>query len=181
MKHLGANGLKIPLHCSLPFLLATPYSLSWTLEGLTWVPLRALSLALLLLDLKRLIVKKNCRKDLSWWPDPDCANSSVIHRNLDCEIDEDKKRDGYYYNCSIMPLFELGSLHHDYYLVNLRIPSAFDYEGHSVNVDSKIGRLVDLWLVGIHQVFWSLSQFSTGLFCHNWYRPWSCETPPCTM
>jgi len=77
--------------------------------------------------------------------------SSVIHRNLDCEIDEDKKRDGYYYNCSIMPLFELGSLHHDYYLVNLRIPSAFDYEGHSVNVDSKIGRLVDLWLVGIHQ------------------------------
>jgi len=77
--------------------------------------------------------------------------SSVIHRNLDCEIDEDKKRDGYYYNCSIMPLFELGSLHHDYYLVNLRIPSAFDYEGHEVNVDSKIGRLVDLWLVGIHQ------------------------------
>ena len=63
-----------------------------------------------------------------------------------------------------MPLFELGSLHHDYYLVNLRIPSAFDYEGHSVNVDSKIGRLVDLWLVGIHQVFWSLSQFSTDCF-----------------
>ena len=80
----------------------------------------------------------------------------MIHRNLDCEIDEDKKRDGYYYNCSIMPLFELGSLHHDYYLVNLRIPSAFDYEGQSVNVDSKIGKLVDLWLVGIHQV-WSLS------------------------
>ena len=34
---------------------------------------------------------------------------------------------------------------------DLRIPSAFDYEGNSVNVDSKIGRLVDLWLVGIHQ------------------------------
>ena len=50
MKHLGANGLKIPLqvgYCSHPFLLATPY-LSWTLEGLTWVPLRAPSLALYL-------------------------------------------------------------------------------------------------------------------------------------
>jgi len=87
--------------------------------------------------------------------DPDDAwkeyASSVVHRNLDCEIDEDKKRDGYYYNCSIIPLFELGSLHHEFYLLNLRIPSAFDYEGHSVNVDSKIGRLVDLWMVAIHQ------------------------------
>ena len=50
----------------------------------------------------------------------DWCSSSVIHRNLDCDIDEDKKKNGYYYNCSIMPLFELGSLHHDYYLVNLR-------------------------------------------------------------
>ena len=36
MKYLGANGLKIPLRriCPLPLLPATPYSLSWTLEGL---------------------------------------------------------------------------------------------------------------------------------------------------
>ena len=39
-----------------------------------------------------------------------------VHRNLDCEIDPDKKRPGYYYDCSLLHLFELGSLHHDYYL-----------------------------------------------------------------
>lgn len=77
--------------------------------------------------------------------------SSFVHRNLDCEIDEDKKKDGYYYNCSIMPLFELGSLHHDYYLVNLRIPSAYDYDGHEISINGELGKLVDLWLVAIHQ------------------------------
>ncbi len=41
-------------------------------------------------------------------------------RNLNCDIDEDKKIEGYHYNCSILPLFDLGSLHHDYYLLNIR-------------------------------------------------------------
>ena len=78
-------------------------------------------------------------------------SSSFMHRNLDCEIDDDLKKAGYYYNCSMIPFFELGSLHHDYYLVNLRIPSAFDYDGHSLIENDKLGKLVDLWMISIHQ------------------------------
>ena len=50
---------------------------------------------------------------------------SFESRNLNCDIHEDKKIEGYYYNCSILPLFDLGSLHHDYYLLNLRYSSVF--------------------------------------------------------
>ena len=74
-----------------------------------------------------------------------------VHRNLDCEIDPDKKRPGYYYDCSLLHLFELGSLHHDYYLVNLRLPAAYDHEGNEIAVNTEIGKLVDIWMVGIHQ------------------------------
>ena len=77
--------------------------------------------------------------------------SSFVHRNLDCEIDEDKKREGYLYDCSPIPLFDLGSLHHDYYLVNLRIPSMYDDNGRNVNVNEELGKLIDLNLIAIHQ------------------------------
>jgi len=76
---------------------------------------------------------------------------SFVHRNLDCEIDEDLKRVGYYYNCSTIPLFDLGSLHHDYYLVNLRLPSVYDYDGHQISINSELGKLVDVWMIAIHQ------------------------------
>ena len=55
---------------------------------------------------------------------------------------QDKKRDGYYYNCSTITLFELGSLHHDYYLLNLRLPSIYDYDGHEININENLGKLV---------------------------------------
>ena len=74
-----------------------------------------------------------------------------MHRNLDCDIDEDLKKTGYYYNCSTIPLFDLGSLHHDYYLVNLRIPGAVDFDGHSLIDNDKLGKLIDLWMIAIHQ------------------------------
>ena len=48
--------------------------------------------------------------DSDWKPIAD----SLVHRNLDCDIDHDKKRPGYYYNCTNLNMFELGSLHHDY-------------------------------------------------------------------
>lgn len=38
-----------------------------------------------------------------------------------------------------MPLFELGSLHHDYYLLNIRLPSDLDK-------NQGLGHIVDLWL-----------------------------------
>jgi len=45
----------------------------------------------------------------------------------------------YNYNCSVMPLFELGSLYHDYYLLNIRLPS-------DINKNQGLGHIVDLWL-----------------------------------
>ena len=48
---------------------------------------------------------------------------SFESRNLDCNIDPDlsmEERAGTYYNCSMLPLFDLGSLHHDFYLLNIR-------------------------------------------------------------
>ena len=62
--------------------------------------------------------------------------------NIDNSCVQDKKREGYFYNCSTITLFELGSLHHDYYLLNLRLPSIFDYDGHEININENLGKLV---------------------------------------
>jgi len=70
--------------------------------------------------------------------------ASVEERSLDCVLD--KKGRNYKYNCSIIPLFELGSLHHDFYLLNLRLP--MDNVRH---INEGLGRLEDLWLVAINQ------------------------------
>ena len=48
-------------------------------------------------------------------------------RNLHCDIDEDKQIPGYYYNCSMLPLFDLGALHHDFYLLNLRSDNSISF------------------------------------------------------
>lgn len=69
--------------------------------------------------------------------------SSVEERMLHCTIMV--KKPGYH-NCSVIPLFELGSLHHDFYLLNIRLPV---YEGKQTN--RGIGLVEDLWLVAIHQ------------------------------
>ncbi|XP_046405904.1 protein wntless [Ischnura elegans] len=80
--------------------------------------------------------------------DPDDAwkhyASSVEERTLECSMD--KKREGYIYNCSIIPLFELGSLHHDYYLLDVRLPVDDDS-----NMNQGLGHIVDVWLVVINQ------------------------------
>ncbi|GBP20872.1 Protein wntless [Eumeta japonica] len=68
---------------------------------------------------------------------------SVEKRLLDCDIDE--KKEGYIYNCSALPLFELGSLYHDYYLLNIRLPV------DSQEMNANIGHITDLWLTSIHQ------------------------------
>lgn len=46
---------------------------------------------------------------------------SMEVRSLDCEIDDPKE--DHNYNCGLIPLFELGSLHHDFYLINIRLPA----------------------------------------------------------
>lgn len=54
--------------------------------------------------------------------------------------------DEYLYSCSTIPLFELGSLHHDYYLLNIRLP--VDTE-RKMNLN--IGNIRDLHLTVIYQ------------------------------
>lgn len=70
--------------------------------------------------------------------------SSLEQRILDCSID--KKHEKYHYNCSIIPLFELGSLHHDFYLLNVRLPV-----DHNKHMNEKLGQIEDMWLVVINQ------------------------------
>ena len=73
-------------------------------------------------------------------------------RNLDCSIDEEKRIEGYYYNCSMLPLFDLGALHHDYYLLNIRLPTIYlDTDHRPIHINEGLGQLVDLWLVAINQ------------------------------
>lgn len=71
-------------------------------------------------------------------------SSSVETRLLDCSIQS--KKEGHQYDCSIMPLFELGSLHHDYYLLNIRFPV-----DQKRNINTGLGHIADLWLVVINQ------------------------------
>ncbi|XP_033223582.1 protein wntless [Belonocnema kinseyi] len=80
--------------------------------------------------------------------DPDDAwkpyAASVVERNLDCSISNEM--DQYNYNCSVVSLFELGSLFHDYYLLNIRLPA--DSEK---NINQDLGHVTDLWLTTINQ------------------------------
>ncbi|VDO12686.1 unnamed protein product [Rodentolepis nana] len=51
-----------------------------------------------------------------------------------------------FYDCEVLPLFTLGSCHHENYLVNIRIPMDIDNK-----VNHEIGLLQDVWMVEIHQ------------------------------
>ncbi|KAK9497116.1 hypothetical protein O3M35_004492 [Rhynocoris fuscipes] len=70
--------------------------------------------------------------------------SSTEQRNLECSIDV--KKEDYLYNCSIVPLFELPSLHHDFYLINIRLPVD---EMKAINTD--LGHIADMWIITINQ------------------------------
>ncbi|GAB6031384.1 hypothetical protein CHUAL_009166 [Chamberlinius hualienensis] len=71
---------------------------------------------------------------------------SVEERELDCSIDENEAKEGQYYSCQTIPLFELGSVHHDYYLLNLRLPIK-----KNSTMNSGIGKVKDVWLIVINQ------------------------------
>ncbi|CAG4939684.1 unnamed protein product [Colias eurytheme] len=79
--------------------------------------------------------------------DPDDAwklyTHSVEKRNLDCDIE--MKSEEYLYNCTAMPLFELGSLYHDYYLLNIRLPV------DTKDMNAHIGHIQDMWVTVINQ------------------------------
>lgn len=85
------------------------------------------------------------------WDEPDhwtMLANALTERTMDCTIEEDKKHDGYMYNCDVLSLFELGSLHHDYYLINIGIP-VVDNKGKSIN--NGIGYVKDIFIVAINQ------------------------------
>ncbi|CAB3229891.1 unnamed protein product [Arctia plantaginis] len=62
---------------------------------------------------------------------------SIEKRHLDCEIDI--KSEEYLYNCSAIPLFELGSLFHDFYVLNVRLPV------DTPTMNSHIRHIQDMW------------------------------------
>lgn len=70
--------------------------------------------------------------------------SALERRDLDCK--SDKAADEYLYQCSTIPLFELGSLHHDYYLLNIRLPVDSD-----LKMNLNIGNVQDMHLITIYQ------------------------------
>ncbi|KFB39690.1 hypothetical protein ZHAS_00007161 [Anopheles sinensis] len=70
--------------------------------------------------------------------------SSLEERDLDCTANN--VTDDYLYNCNTIPLFELGSLHHDFYLLNVRLPVDSNLR---MNLD--IGHIRDLHLSVIYQ------------------------------
>ncbi|XP_070508972.1 protein wntless [Chironomus tepperi] len=69
---------------------------------------------------------------------------SMERRDLHCIADN--QTDKYMYQCDTIPIFEMGSLHHDYYLLNVRIPVDTD---EKMNLD--IGFITDLHLSTIYQ------------------------------
>lgn len=71
--------------------------------------------------------------------------SSLEKRTLNCKM-EGKTENGYAYECDLLSFFELGSLHYDYYLVNIKVPID-PYKG----INMGIGKLRDITLVAIHQ------------------------------
>ncbi|XP_059174056.1 protein wntless homolog B-like isoform X2 [Physella acuta] len=70
---------------------------------------------------------------------------STEKRNLDCSIEDDKRVDGNSYNCDLIPLFELGSVHYDYYLINIRLPVNLK------NTVNHFGQLGDMYIIFIFQ------------------------------
>lgn len=68
---------------------------------------------------------------------------SLEKRDLICT---DNQTDRYSYHCNVIPIFEMGSLHHDFYLLNVRIPVDND---RKMNLD--IGFISDIHLTTIYQ------------------------------
>ncbi|CAG9817913.1 unnamed protein product [Phaedon cochleariae] len=68
-------------------------------------------------------------------------------RYMECTFDNTavigEEREGYPYNCTMVPLFELGCLYHDYYLMNLRLP-------YSESKNTNLGKVEDVYLHTIH-------------------------------
>ncbi|XP_075037985.1 protein wntless homolog [Mixophyes fleayi] len=90
---------------------------------------------------------------------------SVEQRKLQCAFQSPKtaENQGRYYECDVLPLMELGSVVHKYYLLNIRLPVN---ERKKINVG--IGEINDLRLVTI---------FQNGGFTKVWFAMKTFLTP----
>ncbi|EDW79572.1 uncharacterized protein Dwil_GK20551 [Drosophila willistoni] len=70
---------------------------------------------------------------------------SVEHRYLDCDTSHIGPTETLY-TCDMIPLFELGALHHSFYLLNLRFPLDSPKQ-----MNLQFGHMHDLTLTAIHQ------------------------------
>ncbi|KAJ8948043.1 hypothetical protein NQ318_003377 [Aromia moschata] len=68
-------------------------------------------------------------------------------RYMDCVFEDENitEKDGYPYSCTMVHLFELGSIYHDYYLLNLRLPY-----NDTIKKNVGLGKLGDIYLHMIH-------------------------------
>ncbi|CAD7002799.1 unnamed protein product [Ceratitis capitata] len=66
-------------------------------------------------------------------------------RYLDCSLKTASQEESLF-SCDMVPLFELGDLHHDFYLLNLRFPIDTD-----MKMNLNLGHMHDLTLTVIHQ------------------------------
>ncbi|UYV60403.1 hypothetical protein LAZ67_1001043 [Cordylochernes scorpioides] len=73
------------------------------------------------------------------------AKSSVSISATLCSL---QVEDGFNYDCELINLFELGSLHHDFYLINLRLPVA---PPGMPSTNEDLGFVEDIWLMAINQ------------------------------
>ncbi|KAM4640603.1 protein wntless homolog [Discoglossus pictus] len=87
------------------------------------------------------------------------------HRKLKCTFPIPKTPDniGRFYDCDVLPLMEIGSVAHKYYLLNIRLPV---YEQKNINVG--IGDVKDLHVVSI---------FQNGGFTKVWFAMKTFLTP----
>ncbi|KAK7100191.1 protein wntless homolog [Littorina saxatilis] len=74
--------------------------------------------------------------------------AAKVERSLDCKITEAEKKDpaGGYYNCDLLPFFELGSVFYNHYLINIRIPVIA-----KLKVNHDIGKIQDMQFITIFQ------------------------------
>eukprot|EP00057_Strongylocentrotus_purpuratus_P028432 XP_011682906.1 PREDICTED: protein wntless homolog [Strongylocentrotus purpuratus] len=77
-------------------------------------------------------------------------------RKLNCEFFHQKspEAEGYSYDCEPIPLFELGTVHHKYYLLNIRLPVwEVDPDTQEVvrELNTNLGAVQELSVVEIHQ------------------------------
>ncbi|CAL1534428.1 unnamed protein product [Lymnaea stagnalis] len=70
---------------------------------------------------------------------------STERRTLNCVIEKDIRVDGSLYHCELLPFFELGSVHYDYYLINIRLPV------NKKDKTNQFGQLADLSVIAIFQ------------------------------